>query len=120
MKENEENLEDFFRYWKSITENIIIQKYDWFSGVQEQRKITDLSPLTRDPCWHIKRDMFIKLNGDVPLCREDLKCELKMGNIFEDDLELIWAKGDKIYSDHINGDLPDICGECDEYYTFNF
>lgn len=120
MKENEVNLEDFFRFWKTKTENIIIQKYDWFCGVYEQKKITDLSPLKRDPCWHIKRDMFIKMNGDVPLCREDMTCQLKLGNIFEDDLESIWAKGRQIYLDHIMGNLPELCRDCDEYYTFNF
>jgi len=120
MNENEENLEDFFRFWKNKTENIIIQKYDWFCGAYEQKKITDLSPLKRDPCWHIKRDMFIKLNGDVPLCREDLQCAMKLGNIFEDELDAIWANGEKYYFDHINGELPTLCRDCDEYYTFNF
>lgn len=120
MKENEANLEKFFRFWKKKTENIIIQKYDWFCGEYDQKKITDLSPLNRDPCWHIKRDMFIKLNGDVPLCREDLKCEMKLGNIFKNGLEEIWAAGDSTYRKHIEGDYPLLCRECDEYYTFNF
>ena len=120
MTENEVNLEEFFRYWKTKTENIIIQKYDWFCGEYEQKKITDLSPLKREPCWHIKRDMFIKLNGDVPLCREDLKCSMKLGNIYKDELESIWENGKKVYLDHIKGDYPPLCRECDEYYTFNF
>jgi spiro-SPASM protein len=120
MKENEVNLEDFFRFWKTKTENIIIQKYDWFCGLYEQKKITDLSPLERDPCWHIKRDMFIKINGDVPFCREDLNCKLKLGNIFDEELETIWENGRQIYLDHISGDLPELCRDCDEYYTFNF
>ena len=120
MNENEENLEDFFRFWKKKTENIIIQKHDWFCGEYEQKKITDLSPLKRDPCWHIKRDMFIKMNGDVPLCREDLNCQVKLGNIYKDKLETIWDKGEKIYLDHIRGELPALCRDCDEYYTFNF
>ena len=33
MKENEEDLEVFYRAWKARTENVIIQKYDSFSGV---------------------------------------------------------------------------------------
>jgi len=120
MQENEVNLEDFFRYWKTKTENIIIQKYDWFCGKYEQKKITDLSPLNRDPCWHLKRDMFIKLNGDVPLCREDLNCTVKLGNIYEEDLTEIWSRGEKVYLDHIKGEYSPLCRECDEYYTFNF
>ncbi|MBI9098979.1 MAG: SPASM domain-containing protein, partial [Spirochaetaceae bacterium] len=120
MLENEVNLENFFRFWKKITENIIIQKYDWFCGEFEQKKITDLSPLKRDPCWHIKRDIFIKLNGDIPLCREDLKSSMKLGNIFEESLEGIWSQGESVYRNHIKGDYPSLCRECDEYYTYNF
>lgn len=120
QQDNEVNLEDFFRYWKKETENIIIQKYDWFCGEYEQKKITDLSPLNRDPCWHIKRDLFIKLNGDVPLCREDLNCSMKLGNIWKENLEEIWSRGEGVYLDHIKGEYPPLCRECDEYYTFNF
>lgn len=120
MKENEVNLEDFFRYWKEKTENIIIQKYDWFCGTREQKKITDLSPLNRDPCWHNKRDMFIRINGDVPLCREDLSGSILLGNVFKDDLEIIWAEGEKTYKDHLKGEYSPMCRKCDEYYTFNF
>lgn len=120
IKENEENLEDFYRYWKKTTENIIIQKYDWFCGMQEQRKITDLSPLNRDPCWHLKRDLFIRLNGDVPLCREDFSGSRILGNVYEGTLEGIWDEGAKIYKDHLKGEYSPLCRKCDEYYTFNF
>lgn len=120
MTENEVNLEDFYRFWKEKTEKIIVQKYDWFCGVREQKKITDLSPLNRNSCWHIKRDMFIRLNGDVPLCREDLKGEYLLGNVFKEDLESIWSKGEKYYFDHLNGEYSPLCRKCDEYYTFNF
>ncbi|MBN2657078.1 MAG: spiro-SPASM protein [Spirochaetales bacterium] len=120
MKENEVNLEEFFRYWKEKTENIIVQKYDWFCGVREQKKITDLSPLNRDPCWHNKRDMFIRINGDVPLCREDLKGTVLLGNVFKDDLEKIWSEGEKTYRGHLSGEYSPLCRKCDEYYTFNF
>lgn len=120
MEENEVNLEDFYRYWKKTSGNIIIQKYDWFCGVREQKKITDLSPLNRDPCWHLKRDMFIRLNGDVPLCREDLNNSVLLGNVFTESLEEIWNAGEKIYLDHLEGRYSTMCGKCDEYYTFNF
>ncbi len=120
MKESEEALEGFYRFWKQKTEKMIIQKYDHFSHFLPERKVTDLSPLSRMTCWHLKRDMSILINGDVPVCREDLKPENVLGNIFRSDISGIWSKGEDFYKKHIEGKLPQICRDCDEYYTYNF
>ncbi|MDC7234127.1 MAG: spiro-SPASM protein [Spirochaetales bacterium] len=120
MKENEHDLEEFYRYWKERTENVIIQKYDSFCGVLEERKMTDLSPLKRFPCWHLKREMTILMNGDVILCREDLNKDHILGNCFTSDLEEIWEKGRTFYSEQLKGDYSGICRNCDEYYSYNF
>ncbi len=120
MKENEEDVELFFTTWKAKTENVIIQKYDHFSGILPERKVTDLSPVKRMPCWHVKRDMAILLDGTVPLCREDLGRSVKLGNAFEEDLGAIWERGSSVYMDHVNRRYTDLCKRCDEYYTFNF
>ena len=120
MHENEEALEDFYRYWKERTDHVIIQKYDHFSGKLPQRKVTDLSPLTRYPCWQNKRELYIRLDGSVPRCREDIHSEFTLGNLFSDPIETVWENGEQLHRKHIAGTYPDICGECDEYYTFNF
>ncbi len=120
MKENEENLESFYRSWKEKAHNVIIQKYDHFCGTLMQRKVTDISPLKRSPCWHLKRDISILLDGTVTLCREDLKKEYCIGNICEDSLETIWERGFDYYVRHCNAEYPVLCETCDEYYTYNF
>jgi spiro-SPASM protein len=120
MKENEEDLETFYRDWKQRTERVIIQKYDNFAGALPDRKVADLSPLARFPCWHLRRDLAVLLDGTVPLCREDLRAAKALGNAFTDDLADIWEQGARQYDRHIAGDLPDLCAGCDEYYTFNF
>lgn len=120
MVDSEEWLEQFYRYWKEKTEHIIIQKYDHFSLLLQEKKVTDLSPLVRMPCWHIKRDMPILLNGDVPQCREDVKGENILGNALTEDIDKIWEKGEILYKRHISGNLPEICINCDEFYTYNF
>ncbi len=56
----------------------------------------------------------------MPLCREDLRAESALGNAFTEDLAGIWERGARQYDRHVQGDLPGICGRCDEYYTFNF
>ena len=120
MVENEEDLEQFFRYWKEKTENVIIQKYDYFCGHREQKKVTDLSPLNRFPCWHLKREMAILADGTALLCREDLKKETALGNVFKQSLQEIWEAANPVFQSHLNADYPGICENCDEFYTYNF
>jgi spiro-SPASM protein len=87
MHENEDDLEHFFRHWKDSLGNVIIQKYDDFCGKLPDRKVTDLSPVKRMPCWHIKRDVTILLDGRVLLCREDIGAGHLLGNIFQEKLQ---------------------------------
>ncbi|MBA7712293.1 hypothetical protein ES703_121265 [subsurface metagenome] len=87
MKSNEEDLEGFYRQWKEKLGLVIIQKYDHFCGFLPELKVTDLSPLKRLPCWHLKRDLYVYMDGSVPLCREDIEGKYFLGNLFSDGLE---------------------------------
>jgi spiro-SPASM protein len=109
MNENEDQLEAFYRTFKERG-NLIIQKYDWFCGKLPDRRPADLSPLDRNHCWHLLRDMVILVDGSVPVCRE---CVLDgiLGNVFTDGIDVAWKRG---------GKTIELCKECDEYYTFNF
>ena len=120
MADNEETMETFYRTWKEKTSKLIIQKYDWFCGSLPQRKVTDLSPLDRFPCRHLQRDLSVLLDGTVPLCREDLRGEEVLGNLFSDSLESLWEKGAARYREHLCKNYTSLCGNCDEYYTYNF
>ncbi len=118
--ENEDDLEQFYRFWKEKTDNVIIQKYDNFCGALEQKKVTDLSPVKRFPCWHLKREMVILLDGSVVVCREDLEKKSVLGNVFEQELQDIWDNGSEYYDSQLNSSYTGICEHCDEYYTYNF
>lgn len=120
MNENEEELEGFYRSWKERTKNVIIQKYDHFCGYLPERKVTDLSPLDRNPCWHLMRDVCVLLDGTVPLCREDVEGGGIAGNAFTDGIETIWAGLGRAYLAQLKGEYQGICARCDEYYTYNF
>jgi len=129
IKDSEDDTEKFYRYWKETApngeRNIIIQKYDDFCGSMEKKQASDISPVIRQPCWHIMRDFPILLNGDVPLCREDLPVlkggsKRLLGNVFTDSLENIWQNGDKYYREQCKKNYTQICADCDEYYTYNF
>lgn len=119
VKENEDDLINFWKLW-SEEGRPLVQKYDHFCNQLPDRKVVDLSPLKRFPCWHLKRDISVLIDGTVPLCREDLKSELIMGNIFKDSMESIFSSGDEIYRGQCKGQYNKLCGSCDEYYTCNF
>lgn len=123
IKENEEELESFYRYWNEkenpSSGKLIIQKYDDFAGLLPQRKVADLSPIERNVCWHLRRDFTILSTGEVPPCRACVFSN-SVGNAFTQSLEEIWKKMDNILNEHINQNYNKMCGKCDEFYTFNF
>ncbi len=123
VKDNEDELEAFFRFWsdKNSPSNgkIIVQKYDNFCGLLPDEKSADLSPLTRDPCWHLRRDFDILLDGSAILCRDRFN-DGALGNVFEEGLDAIWKKKDSLLAEHIQKRYCGACGNCDEWYTFNF
>lgn len=120
MNENEIEVEPFYRFWKDLNVNVIIQKFDSFCKILEDKRVADLSPFERNPCWHIKRDMYILTDGKVPLCREDIYCKNILGNAFTDDFDFIRKNAFKFYKQHLACDYSALCGDCDEYYTYNF
>lgn len=123
MNENEDELESFYRYWHDNNSpskgKLIIQKYDDCCKTLPNRKPADLSPLERNVCWHLKRDMTILCNGDVPLCKQFAFSSF-IGNVFNEDIKEIWGKTIATVENHINGEYGEKCRDCDEYYTFNF
>lgn len=123
MNENETELENFYRYWNEKSNasggNVIIQKYNSFAGALPQRKVADLTPLERNVCWHLRRDMEILANGDVLPCH-CFALDGVIGNVFKEDLASVWKKTDEMLCNHINKKYCEKCGKCDEFYTFNF
>ncbi len=131
LDDGSEDLEAFWKEWRDrfseqkpqqgilLGNQTIIQKYDYFSGYLPQRRLADLSPLKRLPCWHLKRDLAIYHNGDVPLCREDLGRKPVLGNLLKEGIEDIWEKKRDVLRSHIAAEWPKLCENCDEYYTWN-
>jgi spiro-SPASM protein len=132
---DEDDIEKFYRYWKEAAPsgagNIIIQKYDDFCGARRKMQASDLSPVERQPCWHLMRDMPVLLDGTVPRCREDLSLfdgvnDKILGNVFSDSLDTIWSRGEKFYVQQCalagskEPEYQGSCAGCDEYYTYNF
>ena len=131
VKGYEDDIEQFYRTWKkegpSDGKHIIIQKYSDFAGMLPKLQASDLSPVKRRACWHLKRDFNILLDGRVPYCQIGTFDNNFLGNALKDKLSHIWEKGSLLYIEHckqensqIENSFPGSCGNCDEYYTYNF
>ncbi|MDR1956731.1 MAG: spiro-SPASM protein [Treponema sp.] len=126
VKGFEDDIEHFYRFWKEAGAASIIQKYDHFCGALPALGAADLSPVKRQPCWHLMRDMVILLDGTVPCCREDLAALTGgtekgiLGNVFAESLPTIWDRGAVFYREQGTSAYTGICAGCDEYYTYNF
>jgi spiro-SPASM protein len=128
-KENEVELESFWREWKKRTDKVIVQKYSRQAGLLPERRVSDLSPLLRRPCWHLKRDLSILLDGTVPLCRDFSQGGIVLGKAFAPaggGLAAAWEAGEAYHAAHIEAcrsgsgsGFPAPCEACDEYYTYN-
>jgi len=122
MKENIAEMEPFYRYWKGKGSQIIIQKYNSYAGVLENRTISDLTPLDRLPCWHLQRDLTVLADGTVPVCKQDFDGKIVLGNLIQNELKEILDKMLPFYLDNYSGEFKSLplCSNCDEWYTYNF
>ena len=124
MKKNEVQLEPFYRYWKNKDNpsfgELIIQKFNTFCGSLPDQKSADLSPLVRNPCWHLRRDMTILSDGTVPLCLCQCLSDQTIGNVLKEPVATVWERMKEPLALHLKKDYPALCKACDEFYTFNF
>jgi spiro-SPASM protein len=130
----ENDIERFYRAWKeaaSSAVNVIIQKYDDFCGALPKKQASDLSPVQRQPCWHLMRDMPVLIDGKVPVCREQIALSgaangglagdsASLGNALTEPLDHIWERGQQLYIKQTEAQYDALCARCDEYYTYNF
>ena len=122
MDELSNVIDDFYDFWSECEDRVLPRKYNNYCGKLADRSSTDLSPLIRFACWHLKRDMVIRCDGKVLLCKQDINAEGFDGDLAKETLKEVWDRlGDK-FSQHISGDdwgLP-LCKNCDEWHTYNF
>ncbi len=120
MIEVGDEVESFFTFFEKKGINVILQKYNTFAGKLPEKRVSDLTPIHRDFCWHLNRDLVIDSKGNVQICKQSSK-EI-LGNLFTEDLSSIWERGHAFFSDSLHGNhdkIPAPCLNCDEWYTFN-
>lgn len=117
MNENESDIENFVK--NKDMDDIIIRKFSTFCGVLQDKKVVDLAPLKRIPCFHLRREVFIKSDNTFSPCFYSRSKEI-IASIKNIDISDIVKKMKILYKDNALARYLDCCKECDDYYTFNF
>ncbi|TGL48180.1 spiro-SPASM protein [Leptospira kemamanensis] len=120
MKEVEEEIDSYFTYFEKKGINVILQKYNRFAVKLPERRVSDLTPIHREFCWHLTRDLYLSVTGEVSICKQN-QTEI-IGNLFTESFESIWKRGLPFFHHSFKGEhdkIPAPCLNCDEWYTFN-
>lgn len=122
MKEVEDEISLYHDKFEKSPVQVIIQKYNTYLGKLPERRVSDLTPLHRDFCWHLARDLMVNVDGRSPLCRQDPFCEKTGRDFLPAGISgfLEWTRQAHAHSfrgEHEKTGMP--CLSCDEWYTFN-
>jgi len=119
--ENETEVDELFALAEKLGFSFLLQKYNSAAGKMPEKRVSDMTPMERSFCWHLRRDLFIYANGDLAFCKQDIEKQLIRGNIYENSLENLWASQEKDWVLNYQENYPDNspCANCDEYFTFN-
>ncbi len=120
MVEVGDEVEPYFTFFEKKEINVILQKYNRFAGKLPEKRVSDLTPIHREFCWHLNRDLVIDSKGNVSICKQNQS--ERLGNILQDSFQNIWEKGHSYFALTFNGlhdKIPAPCLQCDEWYTFN-
>ena len=118
MIENEVEIEKFVR--KKEVDDLIIKKYSTYCDMMPDKKVVDLAPLNRIPCYHLRRELYIKADGNVPVCMFSRFKKDCIGDYKKDNIDLILDKLKDLYIQNSENKYLEFCKNCNDYYLFNF
>lgn len=120
----EDEIPDFFdRFESKGVFTPLLNKFNSYAGRLPERRVSDLTPLVRDYCRHLARDLYLTAEGRVPLCKQDPFAE---GSVTFDfaagTVDSIFEQTAAYHGASMRGnhaDIPAPCLACDEWFTFN-
>lgn len=123
IKDVDPELDSWYEETQKAGYEVILQKYNSYADKLAQRRASDLTPLGRDFCWHLSRDLYVNADGSVSVCKQiPASFSPALGNLKTDSLKEIWKKGNPHFAASVRGQhdrIPAPCLNCDEWYTFN-
>ena len=125
LAETDDELDGFMQRFDRPEEPLqpLLQKYNRYIERLPERRAANLTPLGREFCWHLARDLYLTVDGRVPLCRQDPYGEAEATADFRSQsVREILAASAPAHAASVRGEhetIPMPCLQCDEWYTFN-
>ena len=113
MIENEIEIEKFIR--NKETDDLIIRKYSTFCDIIPDKKVVDLSPFERIPCFHLRREIYIKADGQIPACYYSRNLS-NICDLNKDNLKSCIKNIKDLYIKNAKQKYLDFCKNCNDYY----
>jgi len=86
VKVNEkQNIKDMDRFWGNLVDQVAFVNYIPWENVYDSKELN-----IQKPCSDLWRRMFVWWNGDTNPCDVDYKSQLKVGNIKNSDINMLW------------------------------
>lgn len=126
LRENLGEMEEFWRFWEGRSVRPVIQKSNDFAGRFPLERVSDLTPLDRTPCWHLRRGLVVLADGRVPVCKQDWDGERPVADLSKVSVAEAWRALEPYHEENSSGRwaeagaLHPACGPCDEWYVFDF
>jgi len=128
MKENEKEIKPFIKKWKKTDIDYInVKSFStraWQAEeIREHVNTMGLSKLKnrihhRSPCFYLWETLIILWNGEVVACCQDLKGDLKIGDLKKENLMEIWNNHKllKLRRQQLNNDFSMTpCAQCPDW-----
>ena len=115
VPENENEKEQFVKYWREIVDCVIICKISKSFANLKKGKNTTMP--RRKNCWILWNRMTILWNGDVTFCGCDIDGDYVLGNLKEQSIKEIWNSEQllsikKLHDKKQFHKIP-LCSKCD-------
>ncbi len=118
MDENEHELEPFKEYWLARGATVKVRnKLSW--GGKFNTPLT-IPKEERIPCPWVITMMHVFWDGRVPQCPGDTEGDERIGNAWDEPLEVLWGRMAAHRGKHLEhrfSELPERCQECKDWMT---
>lgn len=123
IKDVEDEVTSYYDRFEKSNIPVILNKFNRYIDTLPERRVSDLVPLEREFCWHIARDFYLRRDGKVPVCKQDITGKRGPSLDFRGlSVREITEKTMPYHSASVQGahdKVPMPCLSCDEWYTFN-
>jgi MoaA/NifB/PqqE/SkfB family radical SAM enzyme len=118
---NEDQTEDFKRFWTSEGVNVKIRPKVSWAGLVKADNLQVNEQTGRRPCYWLMRTLNICADGRVALCSVDVHCRVPCGDAGKTSIKDLWAGVLQEYRRmHQQGrftELPGMCRDCRDWQS---